>query len=120
MDHDGEGVRPGAVPRQPKRTGIARGIRASHDRHPSGHDSRLMSGSLTRLIVVAYDPEWPAAFAAEAARLRAALGTVALRVDHHGSTAVPGLAAKPIIDIQISVAALEPLSAYGSRLEAIG
>ena len=48
------------------------------------------------------DPTWPVRFAAEAARIRAALGPLALRVDHVGSTAVPGLAAKPIIDIQIS------------------
>ena len=70
--------------------------------------------------IVAYDPAWPAAFAAESARLRAAIGNVALRIDHHGSTAVPGLAAKPIIDIQVSVATLQPLKAYGARLESIG
>jgi len=72
------------------------------------------------IAIVAYDPAWPAAFAAEAARLRAALGSVALRIDHHGSTAVPGLAAKPIIDIQVSVTALQPLSVYGATLEVIG
>jgi GrpB-like predicted nucleotidyltransferase (UPF0157 family) len=72
------------------------------------------------IAIVAYDPGWPAAFAAEAARLRTALGSMALRIDHHGSTAVPGLAAKPIIDIQISVSSLQPLSVYGSKLEAIG
>jgi GrpB-like predicted nucleotidyltransferase (UPF0157 family) len=55
------------------------------------------------------DPTWPARFAAEAARIRAALGPLALRVDHVGSTAVPGLAAKPIIDIQISVAQVQPM-----------
>ena len=70
--------------------------------------------------LVAYDPGWPAAFEAEAVRLRAALGTLALRIDHHGSTSVPGLRAKPIIDIQVSVAALQPLPAYGACLEAIG
>ena len=75
---------------------------------------------INRSEIVAYDPGWPAAFEAEAARLRAALKTLALRIDHHGSTAVPGLSAKPIIDIQISVATLQPLSAYGTRLEAIG
>jgi len=70
--------------------------------------------------IVPYDPCWPVAFEAEAARLRAALKTVALRIDHHGSTAIPGLSAKAIIDIQVSVAALQPLSAYGERLEGIG
>jgi len=70
--------------------------------------------------VVPYDPGWPGAFEAEAAPLRRALNGLALRIDHHGSTAVPGLAAKAIIDIQISVAALQPLTAYGSKLEAAG
>lgn len=70
--------------------------------------------------IVAYDPAWPAAFDAEAERIRRALGDVALRIDHHGSTAVPGLGAKPVIDIQISVLALQPLSTYGAALEGIG
>jgi GrpB-like predicted nucleotidyltransferase (UPF0157 family) len=70
--------------------------------------------------IAAYDPGWPAAFEAEAARVHAAMGPLALRIDHHGSTAIPGLGAKPIIDIQISVATLQPLSAYGAKLEAIG
>jgi GrpB-like predicted nucleotidyltransferase (UPF0157 family) len=73
-----------------------------------------------RIEIVPYDPAWPAMFEAEAARLRAALKTLALRIDHNGSTAVPGLGAKPIIDIQISVAALQPLSAYAAKLEAMG
>jgi len=59
-------------------------------------------------------------FEAEATRLHRALGALALRIDHHGSTAVPGLAAKPIIDIQISVAALRPLDSYAKPLQAIG
>ena len=74
----------------------------------------------SRIEIVPYDACWPGAFEAEAVRLRAALETMVLRIDHHGSTAIPGLAAKPIIDIQVSVSALQPLSAYGSRLEAIG
>ncbi len=76
--------------------------------------------ALTGLAVVPYDPAWPAAFQAEADRLRDALGPLALRIDHHGSTAVPGLAAKPIIDIQVSVARLQPLAAYVGRLEGAG
>jgi GrpB-like predicted nucleotidyltransferase (UPF0157 family) len=70
--------------------------------------------------IVPYDPGWPALFEAEAARLRAGLKMLALRIDHHGSTAIPGLGAKPIIDIQISVATLRPLSAYGANLEVMG
>ena len=73
-----------------------------------------------RLEVVPYDPQWPAAFAAEAERIRARLGSVALRIDHNGSTSVPGLAAKPVIDIQVSVAALEPMDLYRQPLQSIG
>ena len=52
--------------------------------------------------------------------LRAALGAVALRIDHIGSTAVAGLAAMPIIDVQISVAAFEPIEAFKDPLEQLG
>ena len=70
--------------------------------------------------IVAYDPAWPARFAELGRELRAGLGEVALRIDHIGSTAVPGLAAKPIIDLQISVATFEPLAAYRQPLERLG
>jgi len=72
------------------------------------------------LEIVRYDPDWPAAFDAEAVRLRSALGPVALRVDHHGSTSVPGLAAKPVIDIQISVVTLQTLDSLRAGLESCG
>ena len=74
----------------------------------------------TTLQVVPYDPAWPDAFAAERDRFATALGAVALRIDHHGSTAVPGLAAKPIIDIQISVCRLQPMDAYVPGLVRLG
>lgn len=70
--------------------------------------------------VVAYDPAWPTVFAAERGRIAAALGTLAVRIDHNGSTAVPGLAAKPVIDIQISVRRLHPIGAYAPRLVDLG
>src|SRR6185503_18567304 len=70
--------------------------------------------------IAPYDPSWPAMFEAEAVRLHRVLGPLALRIDHHGSTAVPGLAAKPVIDIQISVATLRPLESYGRPLESLG
>src|SRR5204863_10155714 len=53
------------------------------------------------------------------ARLARALRPLALRIDHHGSTSVPGLDAKPIIDIQISVAELHPMAAYRGSLLAL-
>jgi GrpB-like predicted nucleotidyltransferase (UPF0157 family) len=70
--------------------------------------------------IVAYDRRWPAIFEEEALRLREALGPLVVRVDHHGSTSVPGLAAKPVIDIQVSVAALQPIDAYRGRLRDLG
>jgi GrpB-like predicted nucleotidyltransferase (UPF0157 family) len=74
----------------------------------------------SKIEIVPYDPGWPGAFQAEARRLRAALKTAALRIDHHGSTAVPGLGAKPIIDIQVSVATLQSLPLFTAALEGIG
>lgn len=73
-----------------------------------------------RVEIAPYDPAWPQRFAALAEKLRQALGPVALRIDHIGSTSVPGLAAKPIIDVQISVAAFEPLDAYRTPLHRAG
>ncbi len=70
--------------------------------------------------VTAYDDSWPARFAEWRARLAAELGPVAIRIEHVGSTAVPGLAAKPIIDIQISVADPEGEERYVPTLEACG
>lgn len=59
------------------------------------------------VIIVDYDPLWPRLFAEEKTRLTATIGPHILRVEHVGSTAVPGLAAKPIIDILIGLASLD-------------
>jgi GrpB-like predicted nucleotidyltransferase (UPF0157 family) len=72
------------------------------------------------IVVVPYDPGWPVLFCELGHRLRQALGDIAVRIDHVGSTAVPGLAAKPVLDVQVSVATLEPLDAYRLPLEAAG
>lgn len=70
------------------------------------------------IAMVPYDPSWPAEFMAIAARLRGALGPSALAIHHIGSTAVPGLCAKDVIDIQVTVADLEcPIQ---TALEAAG
>jgi len=72
-----------------------------------------------RIVISPYDPQWPLEFRQLGTPLRAALGALALRVDHIGSTSVPGLAAKDVIDVQITVAALDkralvaPLSSLG-------
>jgi GrpB-like predicted nucleotidyltransferase (UPF0157 family) len=72
------------------------------------------------IVIVPYDPAWPARFDDEAALLRRLLGPLALRVDHVGSTSVRGLAAKPVIDIQISVASLATLDPYAAPLAEAG
>jgi GrpB-like predicted nucleotidyltransferase (UPF0157 family) len=73
-----------------------------------------------RLSLSSYDPGWVVAFDVERRRLARALGTLARRIDHHGSTAVPGLEAKPVIDIQVSVERLQPLGAYREPLATVG
>jgi GrpB-like predicted nucleotidyltransferase (UPF0157 family) len=55
------------------------------------------------IVVADYDPAWPERFRYEEARIRAALGAAALSVEHIGSTSVPGLAAKPILDVLLVV-----------------
>ncbi len=67
-----------------------------------------------------YDPRWPAIFEGEAGRIRRALGTAALRIEHVGSTAVPGLAAKPVIDLQVCVVSLEPQGRFIEPLARLG
>lgn len=70
-----------------------------------------------RIRVVDYDPDWPRQFAAEAGKIRAALGDRALLLEHAGSTSVPGLAAKPLIDIILVVADTTDEAAYVPDLE---
>lgn len=67
-----------------------------------------------------YDPDWPRLFEREASRLRKTLGDLALRIEHAGSTSVPGLAAKPIIDVVLVVPDSADEAAYVPLLEAAG
>jgi GrpB-like predicted nucleotidyltransferase (UPF0157 family) len=73
-----------------------------------------------KVIIVPYDPQWPQLFSQLGTALRTALGETARRIDHIGSTAIPGLHAKPIIDIQISVTAFDRLEVYRLPLEGLG
>jgi GrpB-like predicted nucleotidyltransferase (UPF0157 family) len=72
------------------------------------------------ITLAEYNPSWPALFAREAARIRAVLGDAAVRVEHVGSTSVPGLAAKPVIDILLAVPDSAGEQAYAPALEAAG
>jgi GrpB-like predicted nucleotidyltransferase (UPF0157 family) len=70
--------------------------------------------------IVPYQPRWRDEFLDIGGRIRAALGDLALRVDHVGSTSVPNLAAKDIIDIQVTLPDFEQLEDIKQRLEAVG
>lgn len=70
--------------------------------------------------IVDYDPGWPARFDREASAIRAALGARVLRLEHVGSTSVPDLPAKPIIDIVLAVADSAKEDEYVPALEAAG
>jgi len=72
------------------------------------------------ITLAEYDPQWPALFDREAARIRAVLGDTAVRVEHVGSTSVPGLAAKPIIDILLAVPDSADEQTYVPALQATG
>lgn len=76
-----------------------------------------LNGTIT---LVAYDPVWPQLFDREATRIHAALGDRVLRLEHVGSTSVPGLAAKPKIDLLLVVANTADEAAYVPDLEAAG
>ena len=69
---------------------------------------------------VEYDPEWPGLYAREERRIRSVLGDRVHRIEHTGSTSVPGLAAKPVIDITMIVADVKDEAAYAGDLEAAG
>ena len=72
------------------------------------------------IIIAEYDPAWPRRFEGERSRIAKALGRTAQAIEHIGSTAVPGLAAKPIVDILVAVDEVEDEGAYLARLESAG
>jgi GrpB-like predicted nucleotidyltransferase (UPF0157 family) len=81
----------------------------------TGSDRRL-----DPIEVIDYDSAWPGRYQQWKQRLTNALGSAAVRMEHVGSTAVPGLPAKPVIDIQISVADLHDEPQYAPQLESAG
>jgi GrpB-like predicted nucleotidyltransferase (UPF0157 family) len=113
----GRGLAPGELPRA-ERAGLAAAVfpvlfpgfgaiaEADRGREP--------------IEIVPWDPGWPARYARWRERITAALGATALRTEHVGSTSVPGLDAKPVIDIQVSVADIGDEARYAGRLAAAG
>jgi GrpB-like predicted nucleotidyltransferase (UPF0157 family) len=76
--------------------------------------------SSSSILWAGYDPQWPELFEREADRVRAVLGSRALRIEHTGSTSVPNLAAKQVIDMLLVVADSADEGAYIPTLEAAG
>jgi GrpB-like predicted nucleotidyltransferase (UPF0157 family) len=92
---------------------------SERDRDPL--DGVLIGGrEQVPIVVVDYDEDWPDRFGLVRDRVRAALGASALRVEHIGSTSVPGLAAKPIIDVLVTVRNVEDEAAFVPLLERAG
>ena len=88
---------------------------------PPGANAWLLGGPTTGVIEIAEpDPAWPQQYQDLASRIRGVLGWRALQLEHVGSTSVPGLPAKPIIDIDLTVADPGREQDYVPALEAIG
>ena len=84
-------------------------------------DAVLVGGRERRAVVLAEpDPTWPTTFERHRMVIGGALGARARRIDHVGSTSVPGLAAKPIVDIQVTVDDPDDEPAFGPALELAG
>jgi GrpB-like predicted nucleotidyltransferase (UPF0157 family) len=117
--------------RRPLLTGFA-ALWAEGEEHEAGSDQGMTAVSvqgefdvlampITQDIVVAdYDPAWPDWFERVRGQVWPAVADVALRIDHVGSTAVPGLAAKPIIDLDIVIASEAAVRPVIARLREIG
>jgi GrpB-like predicted nucleotidyltransferase (UPF0157 family)/predicted ester cyclase len=84
---------------------------------------RVLVGGLEpvrRIVIVDYDPKWPERYEHERSRIIAAVGDVALGIEHIGSTSIPGLAAKPIVDIVVAVPDVDDDAAFAPALTAAG
>jgi GrpB-like predicted nucleotidyltransferase (UPF0157 family) len=77
-------------------------------------------GLMRNIVVVPYDPAWAAEFVKESQAIYAVLGNFEIHIEHIGSTSVPGLAAKPIIDIMLIVPAFRELEERNAALQSLG
>ncbi len=75
---------------------------------------------MSKPVIVDWQPRWPDEYAEIHGRLGASFGDLALAIEHVGSTSIPGMAAKDVIDIQVSVASLEPQEPIASALSDAG
>jgi GrpB-like predicted nucleotidyltransferase (UPF0157 family) len=92
-----------------------------HEWEPDGEDIWVGGRPAPApVVIVEYDPVWPSVYQAIAERIREALGDRVLSLEHVGSTAVPGLPAKPVIDIDLTVADSRHEALYVPDLERLG
>ena len=89
---------------------------------PNEHLDRVLIGGREKreIVIFDYDPTWPLRFQQERERMQRVLGPTALGIEHIGSTAVPGLAAKPIIDVLVTVQDPDDESALRAALAPAG
>src|ERR671939_1867703 len=80
----------------------------------------IMAGVAKRVVIVAYDPRWPEVYEQEKAAILGAIGPRLVAIEHIGSTAVPGLGAKPIIDVMAGLSKLADAEACIPLLQAAG
>ena len=92
----------------------------SSEEHLRAHTIGELKPLAGPIVLVDNDPQWPETFREEAERIRSALGERALRLEHVGSTSVPDLLAKPIIDIVLVVADSSDQMGYAGLLERAG
>lgn len=104
---------------KPEQTGMASHLPLTDEQIKAAHVGALrpLAGPVQ---IVDYNPEWSRLFEREAERVRAVLGDQVLLLEHVGSTSVPGLAAKPKIDLLLVLANSADEQAYVSRMEAAG
>ncbi len=111
------GIRPEQLPKADRLT-LARIVQA--ETIPGFAITEDSSRAPDPIELVDYDPDWPDRYTDWERDIRTALGLVAHRIEHVGSTSVPGLAAKPVIDVQISVEDLAAEERYVPQLEDLG
>jgi GrpB-like predicted nucleotidyltransferase (UPF0157 family) len=87
---------------------------------PPGADPWVVVPKPGKIELAEYNPAWPAHAQDITARLEAALGVLAVRIEHVGSTSVPGLRAKPVIDLDVTVADPANEAQWLPQLEAVG
>ncbi len=75
---------------------------------------------LRKIEVVSYNPDWPRLFAEEAARLTAVFGPEIVAIHHIGSTAIPTIKAKPIVDMLVEVRDIEKIDAFNTTMSRLG